>query len=76
MKDMKNNGWGWRFTVYPIVGKRRFGSDRDIVSKPSIDIVMCLLHPNLTAHPHEAVVRRLIGGLAACAQLATLGTVY
>lgn len=71
---MKNNGWGWRFTVYPVMGKKRYGSDRDILSMPSIHVVMSLLHSCLTVEAHEGMIQRLIAGLASCAQLTTLGS--
>ena len=71
MRDAKYSGWGWRLTVYPIMGKKQFGSDRDILSKPSVDVVMCLLDSCIT--PNEDLVRRLATALASCAQLSTLG---
>ena len=71
VRDAKNNGWGWRFTVYPVMGKKQFGSDRDILSKPSVDVVMCLLDSCIA--PNEDLIRRLAAALASCAQLSTLG---
>lgn len=71
LRDMKNSGWGWRFTVYPIIDKKQFGSDRDILSKPSVDVAVHILP--LCIAPNEELVRRLIAALASCAQLNTLG---
>lgn len=72
-RDVKNTGWGWRFTVYPIVGKERLGSDRDILSKPSIDVVINLLNSCFSCSPSTDLITRLASALASCAQLSSLG---
>ena len=44
--DSSVNGWGWRFTVYPIhpaAAPCDVLSDRALQSRPSIDLVRCLL---------------------------------
>lgn len=46
MSDSSVNGWGWRFTVYPIhpaAAPCDVLSDRALQSRPSIDLVRCLL---------------------------------
>ncbi|XP_064341579.1 uncharacterized protein LOC116151681 isoform X2 [Camelus dromedarius] len=70
------NGWGWRFTVYPIkpaVGPKDLLSDRCILSCPSVDLVMCLLDFWLNLASNRSTVPRLVASLAACAQLSILG---
>ncbi|KAK7864133.1 hypothetical protein R5R35_007650 [Gryllus longicercus] len=73
--DGSVNGWGWRFTVHPIVaaaGPHELGSDRAILSQPSVELVTCLLEPRLVAAAERALVARLAAALAACAQLSSL----
>ena len=44
--DGSVNGWGWRFIVYPMmpsVGSQNLNSDRSVLSRPSMDLVMWLL---------------------------------
>ena len=44
--DGSVNGWGWLLTVYPIMPAAApldMLSDRTILSRPSIDLVTCLL---------------------------------
>lgn len=75
--DGSVNGWGWRFTVYPIMpaaGPQNLQSDRSVLSRPSMDLVMWLLDSTLS---HSALNDRQIGprlaaALAACAQLSAL----
>ena len=46
VSDSSVNGWGWRFTVYPIhpaAAPCDVLSDRALQSRPSIDVVRCLL---------------------------------
>ena len=46
MSDSSVNGWGWKFTVYPIppaAAPCDVLSDRALQSRPSIDLVRCLL---------------------------------
>lgn len=74
--DGSVNGWGWCFTVYPIMpaaAPMDMLSDRTILSRPSIDLVTCLLDFNLQMSLDKGIVARLAAALAACAQLSTLG---
>ena len=80
------NGWGWRFTVYPVLpsGSNNLGisssllhtadqqSDRSILSRPSIDLVMWLLDISLSSLTDRQIGSRLAAALAACAQLSAL----
>ncbi|KAJ8985747.1 hypothetical protein NQ317_014400 [Molorchus minor] len=73
--DSSVNGWGWKFTVYPVVshhGLNEIGSDRAVLSQPSIDMVMCLLDARLYAAADPALMSRLAAALAACSQLSFL----
>ncbi|KAL1491483.1 hypothetical protein ABEB36_012074 [Hypothenemus hampei] len=73
--DSSVNGWGWRFTVYPVVpnnGIMEIGSDRAILSQPSMDMVMCLLDSRLYASADLTLMSRLAAALAACSQLCLL----
>lgn len=47
-------------------------SDRTILSRPSIDLVTCLLDCRLEAVMDPAISPRLAASLAACAQLSCL----
>lgn len=70
--DSSVNGWGWRFTVYPVMsgqGLNELGSDRAILSQPSMDMVMCLLDPHLYSAATPVLMSRLAASLAACSQL-------
>lgn len=78
--EFKSSGssstWGFKFTVHPILPPKVSSctvlSDRVLQSKPSIDLVTCLLGFQLrTTHSQEAIPR-LGAALAACAQLQTL----
>lgn len=74
--DGSVNGWGWRFTVYPIVtyaGPLELGSDRAILSQPSVELVMCLLDARLMPSSDRNLITRLATALASCAQLSSLG---
>ncbi|XP_054270101.1 E3 ubiquitin-protein ligase HERC2 isoform X2 [Macrosteles quadrilineatus] len=72
--DGSVNGWGWRFTVYPITSHDGpTGSDRDMLSKPSVELVMSLLEPCLSLAPHRSLITRLVAALASCSQLSSLG---
>uniref|UniRef100_A0A6P7FTJ3 HECT-type E3 ubiquitin transferase n=1 Tax=Diabrotica virgifera virgifera TaxID=50390 RepID=A0A6P7FTJ3_DIAVI len=73
--DSSVNGWGWRFTVYPVMsshGLSELGSDRAVLSQPSMDMVMCLLDPKLYPSADSALMSRLAAALAACSQLSFL----
>ena len=76
--DGSVNGWGWRFTVYPIMpaaAPMNMMSDRTVLSRPSIDLVTCLLDFNLDMTGDKNILPRLASALAACAQLSSLGNV-
>ncbi|XP_077559435.1 E3 ubiquitin-protein ligase HERC2 isoform X3 [Haemaphysalis longicornis] len=75
--DSSVNGWGWRFTVHPVVspGGASGGagdglSDRAFLSRPSVELVVCLL--DLRSCADRAIASRLAAALAACAQLSYL----
>ncbi|XP_077153037.1 E3 ubiquitin-protein ligase HERC2 isoform X1 [Ranitomeya variabilis] len=75
VSDGSVNGWGWRFTVYPIMpaaGPKDLLSDRCILSCPSMDLVTCLLDFRLNFASNRGIVPRLAASLAACAQLSAL----
>uniref|UniRef100_A0A3B5ANJ8 HECT-type E3 ubiquitin transferase n=1 Tax=Stegastes partitus TaxID=144197 RepID=A0A3B5ANJ8_9TELE len=68
--DGSVNGWGWRFTVYPIMpaaGPKDLLSDRCILSCPSMDLVTCLLDFRLNFASNRSIVPRLAASLAASA---------
>ncbi|KAL3277032.1 hypothetical protein HHI36_012394 [Cryptolaemus montrouzieri] len=70
--DSSVNGWGWRFTVYPVTsnhGTRELGSDRAVLSQPSMDMVMKLLDPKLYPAADSPLMSRLSAALASCSQL-------
>lgn len=77
--DSSINGWGWRFTVFPIMpsfGLNDLLSDRTILSRPSMNVVMCLLEQNLDIEPNDKgmyLAIRLVAALSACAQVSSLG---
>ena len=74
--DGSVNGWGWSFTVYPIMPAAApldTLSDRTILARPSIDLVTCLLDFKLEVALDRCIVPRLAAALAACAQLSSLG---
>ncbi|ODN06550.1 E3 ubiquitin-protein ligase HERC2 [Orchesella cincta] len=79
--DSSVNGWGWRFTVYPLMpsfGAHDLLSDRAVLSRPSVDAVMCLLDDNLDILPRSRGVNlalRLVAALAASAQAGFLNAV-
>lgn len=73
--DSSVNGWGWRFTVYPVISNHspnEMGSDRAVLSQPSMDMVMCLLDSKLYPTADSALMSRLAAALAACSQLSVL----
>lgn len=74
--DGSVNGWGWRFTVFPIMASLApldMLSDRTVLSRPSIALVTCLLDFKLPSANDRNIVARLAAALAACAQLSSLG---
>ncbi|CAH0559020.1 unnamed protein product [Brassicogethes aeneus] len=73
--DSSVNGWGWRFTVYPVITNRgigEIGSDRAVLSQPSMDMVVSLLDPRLYPAADAALMSRLAAALASCSQLSFL----
>ena len=73
--DGSVNGWGWRFTVYPMMPSTSLHdsqSDRAALSRPSLILVTWLLDSALDG-VHRAIGSRLAAALAACAQLSSLG---
>ncbi|KAF5270348.1 hypothetical protein FQR65_LT05536 [Abscondita terminalis] len=73
--DSSVNGWGWKFTVYPVMSNqspKELGSDRAVLSQPSMDMVTCLLDTQLYASASGALISRLAAALAACSQLSFL----
>lgn len=73
--DGSVNGWGFRFTVQPLMPKKTRGgtllSDRALQSRPSINLVTCLLDFQLGQSSQDSI-SRLGAALASCAQLNTL----
>lgn len=62
--------------MYPIVtyaGPHELGSDRAILSQPSVELVMCLLDARLVLSSDRNLITRLATALASCAQLSSLG---
>lgn len=50
--DGSVNGWGWRLTVYPIMpaaGPQNMQSDRSVLSRPSMDLVVWLLDSSISS---------------------------
>ena len=76
--DGSVNGWGFRFTVNPILPKKIHGgslqSDRVLQSRPSVDLVTCLLDFQLGSRPTQESISRLGAALASCAQLPMLAS--
>jgi E3 ubiquitin-protein ligase HERC2 len=75
--DNSVNGWGFRFLVHAIMPAsylQELGSDRKILSQPSIDLVMVLLDSKL-APQNPNVLLRLISALSQCAQKGTLSII-
>lgn len=72
--DGSVNGWGWRFTVHPICDKYKpheLGSERTVLSQPSLALAECLLDNNLI-NLDKNILARLVAALAQCSQLSTL----
>ncbi|XP_053987984.1 E3 ubiquitin-protein ligase HERC2 isoform X2 [Hylaeus volcanicus] len=72
--DGSVNGWGWRFTVYPVLATHaphELVSDRAVLSQPSIALTECLLDNGLI-NLDKNVATRLAATLAQCSQLSVL----
>ncbi|XP_042217246.1 E3 ubiquitin-protein ligase HERC2-like isoform X2 [Homarus americanus] len=73
--DGSVNGWGWRLTVFPLMPcatPRDLHSDRRLLSRPLVDLPMCLLDSLLPLCTQTAILSRLAASLALCAQLSSL----
>eukprot|EP00118_Oscarella_pearsei_P022140 m.252836 g.252836 ORF g.252836 m.252836 type:complete len:3992 (+) comp40356_c1_seq2:177-12152(+) len=73
--DQSVNGWGWRFSVYPLMPAKAARSalpDRFIQSKPSVDLVSCLLDFRLESSPGVDILPRLASALASCGRMQSL----
>ncbi|RXG68740.1 E3 ubiquitin-protein ligase HERC2 [Armadillidium vulgare] len=73
--DSSVNGWGWKFTVFPIMpcaAPRDLYSDRRLLSRPLVDLPMCLLESLLSLISQTTILVRLSASLALCAQLSSL----
>ncbi|XP_076028585.1 E3 ubiquitin-protein ligase HERC2 isoform X2 [Oratosquilla oratoria] len=73
--DGSVNGWGWRFTVFPIMpcaAPRELQSDRRVLSRPLVELPMCLLDALLPLATEGVILSRLAAALALCAQLSSL----
>ncbi|KAL0895990.1 hypothetical protein ABMA27_011981 [Loxostege sticticalis] len=75
--DGSVNGWGWRFTAHPVLpshSSTESGSDRYVLSSPSVELAWRLLDGPLLAtisNDHQ-LAPRLAQALAICAQMPTL----
>lgn len=73
MSDKSVNGWGWRFVVYPIMPlTRHSGTDCEVLSRPSLNVVRSLLHVCLKRRENEEAVKRLCTTLMLTLHLTTL----
>ncbi|XP_072935158.1 probable E3 ubiquitin-protein ligase HERC2 [Epargyreus clarus] len=77
ISDSSVNGWGWRFTVHPVMPSHCFsesGSDRHVLSSPSVDLAWRLLDGPLlsTISNDHQLAPRLAQALAVCSQMTTL----
>ncbi|XP_072748341.1 E3 ubiquitin-protein ligase HERC2 [Anoplolepis gracilipes] len=73
--DGSVNGWGWKFTVYPVLAKTapyELGSDRAVLSQPTIALAEHLLIDNSLINSDRNVASRLATALGQCSQLSTL----
>ncbi|XP_053679051.1 probable E3 ubiquitin-protein ligase HERC2 [Anopheles nili] len=73
--DNSVNGWGWRFYVHAIMPEsylHELGSDRTVLSQPSIALVMALLDSLPVPTTNSSVLVRLTSALSQCAQLSSL----
>lgn len=72
--DGSVNGWGWRFTVYPVLASlapHDLISDRAVLSQPSIALAESLLDNTLITLDKN-IATRLTATLAQCSQLSVL----
>ncbi|XP_031621811.1 probable E3 ubiquitin-protein ligase HERC2 [Contarinia nasturtii] len=74
--DSSVNGWGFKFWVHAIMPPaflQENGSDRTLLSQPSMDLVISLLDSSLEP-PNQNILLRLASALSTSAQLSTLTT--
>ncbi|KAG8176599.1 hypothetical protein JTE90_026848 [Oedothorax gibbosus] len=78
VSDGSVNGWGWRFTVYPIMPQctDKELSDRSVMSGPSIELVTSLLEKHVNVTTDVNALSRLAAALASCAQLGSLASCH
>ncbi|CAL1297267.1 unnamed protein product [Larinioides sclopetarius] len=78
VSDGSVNGWGWRFTVYPIMPQStdKDMSDRSVMSGPSIELVTSLLEKQINFASDINALSRLAAALASCAQLGALASCH
>jgi len=79
--DSSVNGWGFRFKVHaimPISGPEGRSTDRKILSRPSMDMVISLLDADLltksTTEKQREIMFRLAAALASAAQVSNLNS--
>jgi len=73
LSDKSVNGWGWRFVVYPIMHlTRQSGTDREVLSRPSLPVVRNLLQECLKRHNDITLTKRLTATLMLSLHLTTL----
>ena len=73
--DSSVNGWGWKFTVFPLMtcsAPRGQYSDRRLLSRPMLEIAMHLLPGVMSTTPNSTVLARIAAALASCSQLSSL----
>jgi E3 ubiquitin-protein ligase HERC2 len=80
--DSSVNGWGFRFKVHaimPLAGPQGRSTDRRILSRPSMDVVISLLDRDLItksiAERRRELMLRLAAALAAAAQVSNLNSI-
>lgn len=61
------------FPVMPCHAPREQYSDRRLLSRPMLELAMCLLPAVLSSAPPTPILTRLAAALASCAQLSFLG---
>ncbi len=60
------------YPIMPAAGPHNTQSDRSVLSRPSMDLVIWLLEALLASMPDRQIGSRLAAALAACAQLSAL----
>lgn len=62
------------FPLMPCAAPRDLHSDRRLLSRPLVDLPMCLLDALLPLCTQTVILSRLAASLALCAQLSSLGS--